>query len=103
MERGVTDGVEGRRPPEIGEGGLTFETLYNPAKRAGEEFELLDYVDPYGENVFNQTQIEMVLEDIRRLRPYARTPIDERTYSRLIGLAEKVNREMHTYLVFIGD
>jgi hypothetical protein len=96
-------GWKDAEPPEIGEGGRTFETLYGPAKRAGEEFELLDYVDPYGETVFNQTQIETVLEDIRRLRPYARTPIDERTYSRLVDLAEKVKREVHTYLVFIGD
>jgi hypothetical protein len=44
-------------PLVIGEGGLSFESLYVPAKRAGEEFELLDYVDPYGITVFNQVQI----------------------------------------------
>jgi hypothetical protein len=27
-------------PPEIGEGGLTFETLFGPAVRAGEHFDL---------------------------------------------------------------
>jgi len=96
-------GWKDAEPPEIGEGGGTFETLYGPAKRAGEEFELLDYVDPYGETVFNQVQIRTVLDELRRLRPYARSPIDERTYNRLIGLAEMVKREVHTYLVFIGD
>jgi len=96
-------GWKDAEPPEVGEGGLTFETLYNPAKSAGEEFELLDYVDPYGETVFNQMQIETVLQELRRLRPYARRPIDLRTYYRLIGLAESVNTGVHTYLVFIGD
>jgi hypothetical protein len=90
-------------PPEIGEGGLTFETLYGPAVRAGEHFELLRYVDPYGETVFNRLQIDTVLDEFRRLKPYARKPVDERTYDRLIHLAELVKSEVHTYLVFIGD
>lgn len=90
-------------PPEIGEGGLTFESLYGPAVRGGEHFELLRYVDPYGKTVFNRLQIDTVLDEFRRLKPYARKPIDERTYDRLIHLAELVKREVHTYLVFIGD
>jgi hypothetical protein len=73
-------GREDADPPLIGEGGLTFESLYVPAKRAGEKFELLDYVDPY-----------------------AKKQIDERTYDRLVGLAEHVDKHVHTYLVFDGD
>jgi hypothetical protein len=96
-------GWKDAEPPVTGEGGLTFETLYGPAKRAGEKFELLDWVDFYGETVFNQIQIRTVLDELRRLKPYARTPIDERTYDRLIGLAELVENNVHTYLVFIGD
>jgi hypothetical protein len=63
LERKALDGWKNADLPEIGGGGLTFETLYGPAVRAREHFELLRYVDPYGETVFNRLQIDTVLDE----------------------------------------
>ncbi len=89
--------------PGISEGGVTFDSVLAPALRRDEGFELLHYVDPYGETVFNALQMPYLLRDLAKLRARTREAIDHRTIDRVAPLARRCSEVPHRYLVFIGD
>jgi hypothetical protein len=65
-------------------------------------FPMLGYVDPYGDTTFNRSQMRLVIPELRAL--IERGTEDESDAAReILTLAERVEHDIHTYLVFEGD
>jgi hypothetical protein len=63
------------------------------------DFKLLQYLDPYGDTIFNCKQIDDLIIDLRKLDEMYKNIIIKQT----ITLAEKCKAKVHTYLCFNGD
>jgi hypothetical protein len=64
---------------------------------------LLQYVDPYGDTVFNRMQLEDLNRDLNVLLSQL---LSEEARRVIVGVQEMSDRcrdEVHTYLKFIGD
>ena len=61
-------------------------------------FELLRWVDPWGDTVFNPAQCQQLSIELKLLSPRPGSPL-----AAVHGLAAAVVAEPHTYLVFLGD
>ena len=66
-------------------------------------FRLLCYIDPYGNTVFNQLQMETFLAEWEKVRREARTEDDTTAWSSVKQLATRCKDEVHLYIRFIGD
>ncbi len=62
-------------------------------------FDVLKWVDPYGDTVFNRAQCGRLIEELRYLGD---RPSDVKL-AHLRELAMRALGEVHTYLVFVGD
>ena len=65
-----------------------------------EKSHLLRYVDPYGDTVFNNLQIDDLLADLEMLLEYEP---ENGLIKEIIKLANECKSRVHTYLVFYGD
>jgi hypothetical protein len=89
-------GDELRRAPEPLD---AIETLL-PVE--DEAFPYLSYLDPYGNTIFNRTQMKPFLAEWRRL--YEREPSEgqRRLLRGVEDIAEECARTVHTFVRFIG-
>lgn len=60
---------------------------------------LLKYVDPYGDTVFNNLQIDDLVTDLELLKGFE----DNELIDKIVSLAQECKSEIHTYLTFYGD
>ena len=65
-------------------------------------FELLRYIDWYGDTVFNRPQMETFLDEWERVRDLAHTSEDIALHSRIKALAECNQSTPHLFLKFYG-
>lgn len=63
------------------------------------DFKLLKYLDPYGDTVFNNLQMNDLIEDLRVLQGKEVNDLVEE----VVTLTKECKAESHTYLVFYGD
>jgi hypothetical protein len=92
------------------EGGDVIEAVGDPqmvlsrvAQRSFSETRLLRYLVPWGDAVFNQAQASDLANDIRMVKnANAGTPLFQ-LLSEIEPLVEKLSRETHLYLWFVGD
>ena len=63
----------------------------------------LRFIDPYGDTVFNQAQIEVLIEEIRAISDSALDPAAREHKEEILQLASKARGQIHTYLRFFGD
>ncbi len=61
-------------------------------------FELLKWIDPWGDTVFNRGQCQALVAEITQAESIFRCDL-----TALRRLAERAALEPHAYLVFIGD
>jgi hypothetical protein len=66
-------------------------------------FRLLCYIDPYGNTVFNQLQMETFLAEWDKIRREAKTQDETAAWSSVKQLATRCKDEVHLYIRFIGD
>ena len=69
---------------------------------AATEFQLLRFIDPYGDTIFNRPQIATVLAELERIAVNASTKATE-FLEAVKTLALRVAAEPHLYLKIIGD
>ena len=62
-------------------------------------FKLLKYLDPYGDTIFNQLQMDDLIQDIQYLVKTEQNSL----LNEVLLLAERCKSEPHTYLSFYGD
>jgi len=78
--------------------GITF-----PVPTGDTSYNLLCYIDPYGDTVFNRLQMDVFLAEWERIRRTAQTPEQVEAWASVRELARKCGEEPHFYLRFIGD
>ena len=66
-------------------------------------YTLLQYVDPYGDTVFNNVQMPDLLDDIDRAARHPMNDRERRGLDRLRAMAERCRNATHLYLWFVGD
>jgi hypothetical protein len=74
-----------------------------PVPTGDTSYNLLCYIDPYGDTVFNRLQMDVFLLEWDRLRTMAGTPEHLAAWTGVRDLARKCNEDEHLYLKFIGD
>ncbi len=63
----------------------------------------LRFIDPYGDTIFNQYQIPVLISEIER-RLYGETKPEIRRHgNKIIELANQALSQVHLYLKFFGD
>jgi hypothetical protein len=80
-----------------------FDRLLPLNGRVDEPFRLLQYVDPYGDTVFNTVQMADLLTDVERALSLSQEGPERRGLERLRVLAERCRDEVHLYVWFVGD
>jgi hypothetical protein len=68
-----------------------------------QSYRLFQYVDIYGDTIFNRLQMNEVLADIELATTGNLNPSEERGLARLRTMAEMCRDSVHLYLWFIGD
>lgn len=63
----------------------------------------LRFVEPWGDAVFNQTQLPVLLEELRSEVTIAVNAEYNEHLSRVVQLVERAQNQTHTYIKFIGD
>ena len=71
--------------------------------QSGQPYRLFQYVDLYGDTIFNRLQMNEVLADVELATTGNLNPIEERGLARLRTMAERCRDSVHLYLWFIGD
>jgi hypothetical protein len=66
-------------------------------------YQLVQFIDPYGDTVFNRIQMDAFLEDWEKLFEAATAPELREYLLAVKALAERCRDEVHLYLKFIGD
>jgi len=68
-----------------------------------EDSACLRFVDRYGDTVFNQPQIPVLVAELEAV-PDDNLNSDARTHrQKIVGLATRARSKVHTYLKFYGD
>lgn len=63
----------------------------------------LRFVDPYGDAVFNQAQLPLLINELRASQAQQKSD-ERRTLLQRVGeLVERADGQLHTYVKFIGD
>ena len=63
----------------------------------------LRFIDPYGDTMFNQVQIPILIDELQSILRKVQDHQIRDHLRRVIELAEKSRGEIHTYLKFYGD
>lgn len=59
------------------------------------------FIDPYGDSVFNQLQLPVLIEELRAMSGRGSSLFDERLLWTIAFLEE--SRDVHVYVRFLGD
>ena len=66
-------------------------------------FVCLTFIDPYGDTVFNQLQMETCLVELERIAAKATTDQERDLLDGVKRLMDRCRSEQHVYLKFYGD
>lgn len=80
--------------------GVLDKILGNSDERA---FELIGFIDPYGNTVFNRLQMAKFLDEWDVLTAKVSSESERAYLGKISALARRVAREPHLYLKFEGD
>jgi hypothetical protein len=87
----------------IDEVGDSHMVLSRAALKSFSGTRLLRYLAPWGDAMFNQAQASDLANDIQMVKSaYPSTPLSE-MLCKVEPLVEKLSRETHVYLWFVGD
>jgi len=68
-----------------------------------DRFPLLQYIDPYGDALFNGLQMDQIISKLQRLLGDASSDIQKQTLRDVMALALECQCSPHTFLRFLGD
>jgi hypothetical protein len=66
-------------------------------------FYCLRFIDPYGDTVFNQLQMVLLLAELRRIREKVQNQEESAFLDQIETLANRCKAGPHLYLKFYGD
>jgi len=74
-----------------------------PIPTGNPSFQLLRYIDPYGNTIFNQLQMDTFLTEWEKIHSEAKAQDEATAWSTVKQWANRCKNEVHLYLRFIGD
>jgi hypothetical protein len=83
--------------------GLLVTLILKTARKDSACIRLLDFVDPYGDTVFNALQMRQLNIELNELLPFAETPEAQDLLSSIQALVRQGQEGVHLYLKLIGD
>jgi hypothetical protein len=86
---------------ELPDGGALVERFLPDFEAA--DFPCLRFVDPYGDTVFNQPQIEQVARELEALAGREHEPEVEKHLRAVLEFVMAARGKVHTYIRFYGD
>src|SRR5262245_52699483 len=86
---------------ELPDGGALVERFLPAFESA--DFPCLRFVDPYGDTVFNQFQIEQVTQELEALAGRQHEPEVDRHLRAVLDFVRAARGQVHTYIRFYGD
>lgn len=92
--------IDGRKESQV------YDLYYSLTKLwpiADPSFPLLQYIDPYGNVVFNGSQALQVINELKLLMSKASSDEQKKVLADVIDLAMRCKNAPHTYLRFRGD
>jgi len=92
--------VDGNRQDEVLDANCALAKIW-PVRDS--TFPLLQYVDPYGNSIFNRQQMHQVVEELDVLLSRVLTDEQKEILLRVRGLAAKCKDRPHLFLRFRGD
>ena len=66
-------------------------------------FQCLNYIDRYGDTVFNHLQADQFLKEWNSRKTQVNTPEEMAVFKEIEDLALRLKKELHLYLKFYGD
>ena len=63
----------------------------------------LRFIDPYGDTTFNQSQLPVLIEELRDLRDRVAETEAVEVLSGLLGFLQSAVNQVHVYVKFIGN
>ena len=63
----------------------------------------LQFIDPYGNTIFNRPQLPFLEIELRELSETITVPALHEIIQRIVDLVVKARNEMHVYITFRGD
>lgn len=66
-------------------------------------FPLLQYLDPYGDAIFNRSQMPEIRKELELLHQRSATEEQRTVLVQILGLVKKAEKEPHWFLRFVGD
>jgi hypothetical protein len=61
----------------------------------------LRFIDPYGDTIFNQNQLPVLLEELRKLQ--SKSGDSSALIATMIDFVKRASGKVHTYCCFSGD
>ncbi len=91
--------LEDERREKIDSLNTEFKSEIFGDKSTNDQFKLINYLDPYGDLVFNHLQMNDLIFDLEKLEK----TLPDDNITAIINLAIKCKSMLHSYLVFYGD
>jgi hypothetical protein len=82
---------------------LLINLIRKAARKDAAHLRLLDYVDPYGDTVFNQLQMPQISRELDDLLSSTESPEARELLSSIQTLVREAQEGVHLYLRLIGD
>ena len=98
--KAVLQTVDGKRGEEVIDPNYALARIW-PVEDS--EFPLLQYIDPYGDTIFNRQQMEQVIKELDTLAANASTDEQKEILQRMHALAMRCKERPHWFLRFVGD
>lgn len=97
--------VDERRAPlkEVLDPGAILSRLATRDWAALTDSKCLQFIEPWGDTTFNQTQIPVLLSELRVQVPRVGDPRESTHLLQVIELVEASIDQVHTYIEFTGD
>jgi hypothetical protein len=92
-----------RRAVVFDERDLLIALIHKAARKDAAHLHLLDYVDPYGDTVFNRLQMPQISRELDDLLSFAESPEARELLSSIQTLVREAQEGVHLYLRLIGD
>ena len=92
--------VDGKREDEVVDSDYSLAKVW-PVEDPS--FSLLQYIDPYGNAIFNRQQMRELQKELEILITRASTDEQKDVIRRIVALATKCQQHPHLFLRFRGD
>ena len=73
------------------------------SKGKNKEYELLNFIDFYGDSVFNRVQMNTLMKDFLILRSNCKIDEEKELLNKILTLCDRCLNGAHLYVKFYGD